>query len=173
LLQSQQQVSINSTSYKGGGLNNSSLSEGSKFPLIPLPIKEAVPNYLGDKLCAYLQHQFPLIPLPIKEAVWNDEDGVEYPLSSVVSINSTSYKGSGYYNRTFLEGEFQGYDVSINSTSYKGSGQPRILPEELHTIVSINSTSYKGSGLDPSGKLVFVEEFPLIPLPIKEAVPAV
>jgi hypothetical protein len=64
LLQSQQQVSINSTSYKGGGLNNSSLSEGSKFPLIPLPIKEAVFEPKDS-----LVIQFPLIPLPIKEAV--------------------------------------------------------------------------------------------------------
>ncbi len=66
--------------------------------------------------------------------------------------------------------------VSINSTSYKGSGtlvSYSILVELL--IVSINSTSYKGSGLDldcldwtPS-----IEQFPLIPLPIKEAVSVV
>jgi hypothetical protein len=36
------------------------------FPLIPLPIKEAVEDGLGEE---FVTNQFPLIPLPIKEAV--------------------------------------------------------------------------------------------------------
>jgi hypothetical protein len=44
LLQSQQQVPINSTSYKGGGFyqENFCFPSSIEFPLIPLPIKEAV-----------------------------------------------------------------------------------------------------------------------------------
>ncbi len=67
--------------------------------------------------------------------------------------------------------------VSINSTSYKGSGSTsESLPTSTLTGVSINSTSYKGSG---NGEFNFkgVPDdnvmFPLIPLPIKEAVPYV
>ncbi len=59
---------------------------------------------------------FPLIPLPIKEAVSTVK--LRVIQLNFVSINSTSYKGSG---------EVPGYGsvilrVSINSTSYKGSG---------------------------------------------------
>ena len=38
-----------------------------KFPLIPLPIKEAIPWVFG--LPSYYVYEFPLIPLPIKEAI--------------------------------------------------------------------------------------------------------
>ncbi|WP_438501835.1 hypothetical protein, partial [Cuspidothrix issatschenkoi] len=36
--------------------------------------------------------------------------------------------------------------------------------------VSINSTSYKGSGFGGKALVKLLKEFPLIPLPIKEAV---
>ncbi len=88
---------------------------------------------------------FPLIPLPIKEAVRHRE---VTKTSGRVSINSTSYKGSG---------------IAPTNSACK----------TLKKAVSINSTSYKGSGV----KLLRVDitaeysKFPLIPLPIKEAVP--
>ena len=87
-------VSINSTSYKGSDLsNNEELlgNDGEKFPLIPLPIKEAISP---DDVCQVSNSlpPFPLIPLPIKEAI----KSLLYQAycSRDVSINSTSYKGS-------------------------------------------------------------------------------
>ncbi len=64
------EVSINSTSYKRSDsidLANFEKPYAAKFPLIPLPIKEAIKSYYVHKL----RHSglFPLIPLPIKEAI--------------------------------------------------------------------------------------------------------
>ncbi len=63
------------------------------FPLIPLPIKEAVS--LGVNLGVSSGLPFPLIPLPIKEAVFNFRRQEAEQNYGYVSINSTSYKGSG------------------------------------------------------------------------------
>jgi hypothetical protein len=55
------------------------------FPLIPLPIREAVPTgYFSPKRNSLL-YKFPLIPLPIREAVppavkKDDRTGLEFPL---------------------------------------------------------------------------------------------
>ncbi len=64
------QVSINSTSYKGSGYHTFHISMDHHCPL------------------------FPLIPLPIKEAVVHNIPGLVGSFKKV-SINSTSYKGSG------------------------------------------------------------------------------
>ncbi len=64
-------VSINSTSYKGSGFHKKTgdtTMTTTLFPLIPLPIKEAV-----------------------SQPIQSQEQCTIYP----VSINSTSYKGSG------------------------------------------------------------------------------
>ncbi len=72
-----------------------SKTDTSLFPLIPLPIKEAV---LTAKAFAKIEDKaFPLIPLPIKEAVKMSQ--AEDMLQRLVSINSTSYKGSGSFRR--------------------------------------------------------------------------
>ncbi len=90
------------------------------FPLIPLPVKEAVRikmEFLPPNIEA-----FPLIPLPVKEAVrCNDQQSAE-----------------------------QLYEVSINSTSGEGSGSNNLLLPHLSLLVSINSTSGEGSGKSPS-----------------------
>ncbi len=86
------------------------------FPLIPLPIKEAV---ILMELVLSLMGKFPLIPLPIKEAV---RLKLMIPdAKGVVSINSTSYKGSGIHLSIVCD--CARVRVSINSTSYKGSGK--------------------------------------------------
>ncbi len=113
--------------------------------------------------------KFPLIPLPIREAVpatGDDMDDYEW-----VSINSTSHKGSGgllvSHERYFV------FYVSINSTSHKGSGLTGGLDglDESLYIVSINSTSHKGSGFEQRFETIKIFiRFPLIPLPIREAV---
>ncbi len=61
-----------------------SVLQGSRFPLIPLPIKEAV-HFLEGDLPSLEKNKFPLIPLPIKEAVFlrfymEEEDWVKFPL---------------------------------------------------------------------------------------------
>ena len=86
---------------------------------------------------------FPLIPLPIKEATY-------YVAVVPVEIDQ----------------------VSINSTSYKRSDNLLAKGDLFaHEIVSINSTSYKRS--DPHLQHLQSQnqkyQFPLIPLPIKEA----
>ena len=63
-------VSINSTSDKRSDdeLDQETQENlASLFPLIPLPIKEAIPQVLLE---AQKLRGFPLIPLPIKEAIW-------------------------------------------------------------------------------------------------------
>ncbi len=63
-----ERVSINSTSYKGSGLiPHVWVKKRGLFPLIPLPIKEAVYIHFTEESVIKL---FPLIPLPIKEAVF-------------------------------------------------------------------------------------------------------
>ncbi len=85
--------------------------------------------------------KFPLIPLPIKEAVLT---GSQSKTGMGVSINSTSYKGSGDNDPFAVDG--MNFTVSINSTSYKGSGNKDFDAMNRSNYVSINSTSYKGSG---------------------------
>ena len=66
-----------------------------KFPLIPLPIKEAIQGCLGGCDSISEPIKFPLIPLPIKEAIfWLSNENLHPFLILKVSINSTSYKGS-------------------------------------------------------------------------------
>ncbi len=120
LLQSQQQVSINSTSYKG---SDQLPTPDSRLPSTALAVSINSTSYKGSGSLVSIKHlsciQFPLIPLPIKEAVVKLSEKATL-IKSRVSINSTSYKGSG--NRLFgchLPFKF----VSINSTSYKGSGK--------------------------------------------------
>ena len=87
-----------------------------------------------------------------------------------VSINSTSYKGSD--GKFAVVYGFKSNHVSINSTSYKGSDPLIILQRSsfMNKKVSINSTSYKGSDQDWLGITPKKMMFPLIPLPIKEAI---
>ena len=65
-------VSINSTSYKRSdtrldlGYDFGTVG-GPEFPLIPLPIKEAIYSIGYYDKDGY--NSFPLIPLPIKEAI--------------------------------------------------------------------------------------------------------
>ena len=61
-------VSINSTSYKRSDFRPTRLwACNDWFPLIPLPIKEAI---VALFLVPYMDVKlFPLIPLPIKEAM--------------------------------------------------------------------------------------------------------
>ncbi len=63
-------VSINSTSGEGSGELSSPLTTTPKtlFPLIPLPVKEAVAMAIVCR--RFAKSEFPLIPLPVKEAVW-------------------------------------------------------------------------------------------------------
>ena len=85
-----------------------------KFPLIPLPIKEAtveVQDY-------HIEYRFPLIPLPIKEATYSLS--LLIAAASWVSINSTSYKRSDYV-AILVKFTMEESKVSINSTSYKRS----------------------------------------------------
>jgi hypothetical protein len=87
---------------------------------------------------------FPLIPLPIKEAIT--------------------------HHTSLLKAYVRGSPVSINSTSYKRSDKLKLSPMFMVYLVSINSTSYKRSdkyNQDFGQELIL--EFPLIPLPIKEA----
>ena len=90
-------VSINSTSYKGSDTNFLTYEMAywlnDEFPLIPLPIKEAMRQKYTRRVKDTKRTRFPLIPLPIKEAIY------EYNVAA----------------------HFQTWDVSINSTSYKGS----------------------------------------------------
>ena len=92
----------------------------SSFPLIPLPIKEAIIN---NKLMTILldnqvsinstsykrsdawfkwwwkaESMFPLIPLPIKEAISHVAVTIKLAIILSVSINSTSYKRSDLPN---------------------------------------------------------------------------
>ncbi len=65
--------------------------------------------------------------------------------------------------------------VSINSTSGEGSGligdsSPKHWNPDLSDEVSINSTSGEGSGASEELAQQAQVEFPLIPLPVKEAV---
>ncbi len=63
-------VSINSTSYKRSDtLSDPANIAKLKFPLIPLPIKEAICYITSDFLVNPPPLRFPLIPLPIKEAI--------------------------------------------------------------------------------------------------------
>ncbi len=89
-------VSINSTSHKGSGETHikAKVVKSDLFPLIPLPIREAVGNYYNFtinndvvsinstshkgsgqptvmKTAEEIEAEFPLIPLPIREAVRN------------------------------------------------------------------------------------------------------
>ena len=94
-------------------------------------------------------HAFPLIPLPIKEAMkLFKRPNLKLSNSRKVSINSTSYKRSDlptYLVR--LNGELERVRVSINSTSYKRSDFAVFQAQQPAPI-----------------------PFPLIPLPIKEAI---
>ena len=67
------------------------------FPLIPLPIKEAI--YIGKcrKFAILKEIAFPLIPLPIKEAIYPECIGRINQIHEV-SINSTSYKRSDQHD---------------------------------------------------------------------------
>ena len=89
-----------------------------------------------------------------------------------VSINSTSYKRSDKSYKCLYGDRIR--KVSINSTSYKRSDALHIEIEgRKFSDVSINSTSYKRSDVPvvDIGKATVREAlFPLIPLPIKEAI---
>ena len=90
---------------------------------------------------------FPLIPLPIKEAVAQQAAFQASQESNVVSINSTSYKGSGLRTPA-LDGSY--YEFPLIPLPIKEAVSNCAVSAHNSTInspkVSINSTSYKGSG---------------------------
>jgi hypothetical protein len=119
-------VSINSTSYKrSDGKDKNKAFSRNAFPLIPLPIKEAI-----ALISKYVQEMktFPLIPLPIKEAILMPDVDLSNA-SSAVSINSTSYKRSDESSDQPLS-NLRFHLVSINSTSYKRSDMKK-QPKKL------------------------------------------
>ena len=68
------------------------LEDKHAFPLIPLPIKEAILLMKQESLTSL--RKFPLIPLPIKEAMFITS--ARRTINTDVSINSTSYKRSDF-----------------------------------------------------------------------------
>ena len=76
--------------------------EFAEFPLIPLPIKEAIRECEQASLGRLIR--FPLIPLPIKEAIVTRMKSSTVQPS--VSINSTSDKRSDILNTPEIKNEF-------------------------------------------------------------------
>ena len=173
MFKSKLEVSINSTSYKGSDMSSlysQRQKSFSMFPLIPLPIKEAI--FILQRRCYQLERirrEFPLIPLPIKEAICLQYLKVEligllFPLIPlpIKEAICTHYHQIHRMSTT----KFPLIPLPIKEAIFFLSWRTG-----LKRIVSINSTSYKGSDLEGEFQLrLQIQGFPLIPLPIKEAI---